>query len=156
MSVEKKDMTTSPLTVNGAGRHASTPPKRRRDLDLMRMAVVFGLIFFHSARIFDTSPWYVKNNPTSDLVIVVLGFAAIWAMPLLFVIAGMGIWYSLRSRTMSVFAVERFRRLLVPLLFGILVMVPPQIWIRLRGERPLMAQIGFGTDRKLPFTTSLN
>jgi len=113
-----------------------TPPRpeRRRDLDLMRMFVVVGLVFFHSARIFDTGGFYVKNDPTSDLVSVAVSFAAMWGMPLLFVISGMGIWYSLRSRTTKAFAWERVRRLLVPLLFGVIVIVPPQIWTRLRGD----------------------
>jgi peptidoglycan/LPS O-acetylase OafA/YrhL len=109
-------------------------PSRRRDLDLMRMLVVVGLVFFHSARIFDTGDFYVKNEPTSDLVTAAIGFAAAWGMPLLFVIAGMGIWYSLRSRTTRAFAGERIRRLLVPLLFGVLVIVPPQVWTELRAD----------------------
>jgi peptidoglycan/LPS O-acetylase OafA/YrhL len=50
-----------------------------------------------------------------------------WGMPLLFVISGMGIWYSLRSRTMKAFSWERVHRLLVPLVFGVLVIVPPHL-----------------------------
>ena len=109
-------------------------PERRRDLDLMRMFVVVGLVFFHTARIFDTGDFYVKNDPTSELVSIAIAFAAMWGMPLLFVISGMGIWYSLRSRTMKAFSWERVRRLLVPLVFGVLVIVPPQIWTRLRAD----------------------
>jgi peptidoglycan/LPS O-acetylase OafA/YrhL len=113
---------------------AQARPERRRDLDLMRMCVVVGLVFFHSARIFDSGDFYVKNEPTSDLVSAAVSFAATWGMPLLFVIAGMGIWYSLGSRTMTAFSWERVRRLLVPLVFGVLVIVPPQIWTRLRAD----------------------
>ena len=113
---------------------ASTRPGRRRDLDLMRMFVVVGLVFFHSARVFDTGDFYVKNEPTSEIVSICISFAALWGMPLLFVIAGMGIWFSLRSRTAKEFAQERIRRLLVPLVFGVLVIVPPQVWSELRGD----------------------
>ena len=109
-------------------------PPRRRDLDLMRMFVVVGLVFFHSARVFDTGEFYVKNDPTSEVVSIGISFAALWGMPLLFVVAGMGIWYSLRSRTPNAFAQERLRRLLVPLVFGMLVIVPPQVWTELRGD----------------------
>jgi hypothetical protein len=98
------------------------------------MFVVVGLVFFHTARIFDTGDFYVKNDPTSELVSIAIAFAAMWGMPLLFVISGTGIWYSLRSRTMKAFAWERVRRLLVPLVFGVLVIVPPQIWTRLRAD----------------------
>ena len=109
-------------------------PARRRDLDLMRTFVVMGLFFFHSARVFDTTEWYVKNDQTREFVDVLLSFAATWGMPLLFVVSGMGIWYSLRSRTIGAFAGERVRRLLVPLVFGLLVIVPPQVWTWLRGN----------------------
>ena len=113
---------------------APTKPERRRDLDQMRMFVVVGLVFFHTARVFDTYDWYVKNDPTSELVTIALSFAAMWGMPLLFVIAGMGMSYSLRARTAKDFAWERIRRLLVPLIFGVAVIVPPQVWTRLRGD----------------------
>jgi hypothetical protein len=98
------------------------------------MLVVVGLVFFHSARVFDTGGFYVKNDPTSEAVTIVLFFMALWGMPLLFVIAGTGMWFSLRSRTAGRFALERVQRLLVPLIFGVLVIVPPQIWTRLRGS----------------------
>ncbi len=117
-----------------AAESASERPSRRRDLDLMRMFVVVGLVFFHSARVFDTGDFYVKNEPTSEIVSICISFAALWGMPLLFVVAGMGIWYSLRSRTATAFAQERIRRLLVPLVFGLLVIVPPQVWTELRGD----------------------
>jgi hypothetical protein len=46
----------------------------------------------------------------------------------------MGMSYSLRARTAKDFAWERIRRLLVPLIFGVAVIVPPQVWTRLRGD----------------------
>lgn len=124
--------------VGGAGADTAVPTatrhERRRELDLLRMLVVVGLVFFHSARIFDTGDFYVKNDPTSEGVDVAVAFAATWGMPLLFVIAGFGMWYSLGSRTPVGFAGERIRRLLVPLVFGVLVIVPPQVWTELRGR----------------------
>ena len=114
--------------------HSVAEPGRRRDLDSMRIFVVAGLVLFHSARIFDTGDFYVKHEPTSELVDVVISFAALWGMPLLFIVSGMGMAYSLRSRTTRAFGVERLRRLLVPLIFGVIVIVPPQIWTRLRSD----------------------
>ena len=108
--------------------------ERRRDLDALGALVVLGLIFFHSARIFDNGDFYVKNEPTSDLVTAILAFAVTWAMPLMFLMAGMAAWYSLRKRTAGQFAMERIRRLLIPLIFGVLVLIPPQVHIRLLGD----------------------
>lgn len=132
--ISEAEKGTRPRGANEQENRSSQRPKRRRDLDVMRIFIVVGLIFFHTARIFDPMAWYVKNDQTSDVITILLGFAAMWAMPLLFFVAGMGIWYSLRERSMAVFGVERLRRLVVPLLFGTLVIVPPQVWISLQGS----------------------
>ena len=58
-----------------------------------------------------------------------LAFGATWGMPLLFVISGIGSWYSLGSRGAAEFARERLRRLGVPLLVGLLTLVPLQVYL---------------------------
>jgi surface polysaccharide O-acyltransferase-like enzyme len=105
--------------------------ERRRELDLMRAAVVVGLVFFHTLRVFDSGDYYVKSSPTSTVADLVVGLAVPWAMPLLFLISGVGTWYSLRSRGAGRFVVERLRRLLVPLVFGVLVLIPIPVWFQL-------------------------
>src|SRR6266545_2513556 len=60
------------------------------------------------------------------LVVVGLVF---FHTPLLFVVSGMGIWYSLRSRGVGAFARERVRRLLIPLLTGLVALVPLQVYL---------------------------
>jgi glucans biosynthesis protein C len=97
---------------------------RRQDLDLMRAAVVGGLIFFHTARIFDPLDFYVKDQPPNLALTLFVLFAGLWGMPLLFVVSGLGAWYSLRSRTATGFIQERLARLLVPFLVGLLLVVP--------------------------------
>jgi len=111
-----------------------TQPARRREMDLMGMLIVVGLVFFHSAQIFAYTDFYVKNEPpnitsVSQLVSTILiAFAGLWGMPLLFLIAGLAIWYSLRKRTVGQFALERTRRLVVPLVVGTILLVPPMVY----------------------------
>ena len=104
----------------------------------MRAAVVGGLIFFHTARIFDPLDFYVKDRPPNLALTLFVLFAGLWGMPLLFVVSGLGAWYSLRSRTAGGFVRERLARLLVPFLVGLMVVVPPQVYYRLRfdGQDP--------------------
>jgi hypothetical protein len=118
----------------GAGGRAvvGQPPTRREELDLLRVLVVVGLVFFHTAVIFGTGEFPVKAASENRVATVFLGFGATWGMPLLFLIAGMGTWYSLRSRRPAAFARERLRRLGVPLLVGLLTLVPFQVWLGLR------------------------
>jgi hypothetical protein len=107
---------------------------RQPELDFLRAFVVIGLFFFHTARVFDSGVFYIKNEPTSEIVDAILGCVVVWGMPLLFTISGMGAWHSLSSRKPHNFVVERVRRLLVPLVFGVLVVVPPQVWVRLKSQ----------------------
>jgi glucan biosynthesis protein C len=114
--------------------------RRRRELDAMGMLVVVGLVFFHSAQIFYYADFYVKNEPpniqsVSQLVSTLLiAFAGLWGMPLLFLIAGLAIWYSLRKRTAGQFALERTRRLVIPLVVGTLLLVPPIVYYGLKSD----------------------
>jgi len=111
---------------------AQEPTARRGDLDVLRVLVVVGLVFFHSAVIFGPGEFPVKADTEQRLATVFLAFGATWGMPLLFVISGMGVWYSLQSRSATAFVRERLRRLGVPLLVGLLTLVPLQVYLGLR------------------------
>lgn len=74
-------------------------PARRGELDALRILVVLGLVFFHSALVFSPDDdFYVKNAHTTEAVTVLAGLGVIWAMPMLFVVAGLGSRYSIRRR----------------------------------------------------------
>ncbi|MFF0727708.1 acyltransferase [Streptomyces sp. NPDC004134] len=108
-------------------------PARRPELDAIRMLVVIGLVFFHSALVFATDDdFYVKNAETTEAILIIAGFAVVWAMPLLFLISGLGAWHSLRRRGAGGFAGERLLRLGVPLVFVTLALNPLPQWLRLR------------------------
>jgi surface polysaccharide O-acyltransferase-like enzyme len=135
-------MTGESLSASSAARPpdgaVAAEAAHRHDLDLLRVLLVFGLVFFHTARIFDTLPLPegVKNNTTSPLVTLIVVSCALWAMPLMFVIAGFSIRHSLRKRSAAAFLRDRAQRLLVPLIFGVLVVVPPQVYVHLLQADP--------------------
>ncbi len=111
----------------------SAQPKRCSELDAMGMLVVVGLMFFHTAMIFYPGDFFIKNAPPSweisQLVaLTFVSFSGLWGMPLMFLIAGIAIWFSLRKRTAAEFVRERVRRILVPFVVGLLVIVPPQVY----------------------------
>ncbi len=106
----------------------SAPP-RRHDLDWLRVLAIVLLVFFHSAMPYVAEwDWHLKNPQTSNLLLELNFFMSRWRMALLFLISGVGTAYALGSRRPRQFAGERSRRLLVPLIFGMLVIVPPQIY----------------------------
>lgn len=103
--------------------------ERRYDLDALRV-IAFGLlIFYHIGMFFVPWEWHIKNNVIYHWIEVPMLFLNRWRMPLLFIISGMGVALSLQRRTTAAFSRERLQRLLLPLVFGILVIVPPQVYV---------------------------
>ncbi|AGZ41932.1 acyltransferase family protein [Actinoplanes friuliensis] len=110
-------------------------PPRRPELDTLRITIVIGLVFFHAALVFDANDdFYVKNAGTTEVTTILAGLGVVWAMPLLFLVAGVGSWHSLARRGPRTFAVERLLRLGVPLIFATLTIVPVPQWLRLRSQ----------------------
>jgi glucan biosynthesis protein C len=108
---------------------------RRHDLDWLRIAAVAMLVPYHTSRIFDSwEPFYVKNLQISPALTVIRAFLDPWGMPLLFVIAGASTWLALRRRTGIQYLRERVLRLIIPLLFGLVVVVPPQAYLAWLGQ----------------------
>lgn len=114
-------MNAKPIVASGAS--------RRLDIDHLRNAAVLLLIVFHTARLFDVEDWHIKDAGrylAADLLVRGLN---LMSMPLLFLLAGASIAYSMRTRSVGAFARERFTRLLVPLLAGCVLFVMPQVWV---------------------------
>lgn len=112
---------------------------RRHDVDNLRSLAVLLLVVFHTARLFDGQPWHMKDDSaphwTAELLLRLIG---LWQMPLLFLLAGMSAAWALRHRSTGTFLRERASRLLLPLGFGMLVLVPPQVWVeRVSPQAPL-------------------
>ena len=98
-------------------------------IDWLRSLAVLLLFPFHTLIVFDAgNPFYVKASTLSEVAGGVIGFIAVWHMPLLFFLAGCSTCFALRKRSGSQYAWERVKRLLAPLVFGILILVPPQTW----------------------------
>lgn len=108
--------------------------ERRYDLDWLRLIAILILLFFHTGMLFNPWEWHIKNSETSESFrywMIVLHF---WRMPLLLFISGAGTYMALGKRTPKQFAGERFKRLFIPLVFGMFVVVPPQIYYEHIGE----------------------
>jgi peptidoglycan/LPS O-acetylase OafA/YrhL len=92
---------------------------------------VFLLLPFHSARVFDPfENFYVHSAATSEALFwSVIAFIAVWQMELLFVLAGAASWYAFGRRDAHEYRIERVKRLLVPFLFGLVVIVPIQSYL---------------------------
>lgn len=101
---------------------------RRYDLDWLRFIAILILLFYHTGMLFNSWSWHIKNNETSDHFRYWMMWFHYWRMPLLLFISGAGTYMALGKRTPRQFVRERVKKLFIPLLFGMFVIVPPQIY----------------------------
>lgn len=112
--------------------------ERRYDLDWLRVIAILLLHLFHCAMPFVAEwDWHIKNKETSNLFLECNYFLSRWRMPLLFFISGIGTVFVLNQLSVRQYIWQRTKRLLVPLIFGMLIIVPPQVYFEriFKGEK---------------------
>ena len=102
---------------------------RRYDLDWLRVGVFSLLIIYHVGMFFVPWGWHLKNDIIYPELRWPMLFVNQWRLPILFVISGMGTYYAFSRRSPARYAGERLVRLGIPLVFGMLVIVPPQVYM---------------------------
>ena len=102
---------------------------RRYDIDALRVIVFLLLIFYHVGMFFVPWDFHIKNSQVYEWMELPMIFINRWRLPLLFVISGMGTFFNISKRNGTGFAKERFVRLFIPLVFGILFIIPPQVYL---------------------------
>jgi len=113
--------------------------QRRYDLDWLRVLVFALLIFYHIGMLY-VADWgyHYKSQHQSEWLQSMMILVNQWRLPLLFLISGIAIRFFLNKVTLWRFISLRTVRLWIPLLFGIWVIVPPQLYIEMlsNGDLP--------------------
>ena len=101
---------------------------RRYELDWLRVFATLLLIPFHAALIFapQMEGYYIKDAIQNDWMGYFTLYIDIWHMPFFFFIAGASAFYALDHYTKEEYQKNRTKRLAVPLIIGILLIVPIQ------------------------------
>ena len=107
----------------------TTTAVRRYDIDWLRILLVLSVFLFHIGMYFNSFGWHIKNPERITGLDPIMGYLHTWRMPLLFLVSGVGTFFALGKRTTGQFMGERARRLLIPLVFGMFVIVPPQVFV---------------------------
>ena len=100
---------------------------RKYFIDNIRWLCILLLFPYHTCMIYNNfgSNFYIKGDDISILSEFIYTCYP-WFMPLLFVLAGASTSYALKKRTNSEYIKERFLKLFIPLVSGILLLVPIQ------------------------------
>ncbi len=107
------------------GKQEGFMQERKYFMDNLRWLCILLLVPFHAAMAYNSwgeqnYVWFAESKILSVFVTMIYP----WYMALLFVLAGMSARYSLEKRTVKEYVRERVQKLLFPLLFGLLTVIP--------------------------------
>ena len=103
---------------------------RRYDLDWVRIGAFMLLILYHVGMYYVTWDWHVKSPHASHDIEPLMMLTSPWRLSLLFLVSGVATGYLLARQGAGHFLGQRSTRLLIPLVFGMLVIVPPQSYLQ--------------------------
>jgi glucan biosynthesis protein C len=114
----------------------TTPPPisptnlRLIELDWLRVLAFGLLILYHVGMLYAEGwGWHYKSSYSSQFLTNIMLWSNQWRMCLLFFISGAAIAFLLASQPRWVFLRKRVPLLLLPLLFGMVVIVVPQVYV---------------------------
>ncbi len=104
---------------------------RRYDIDWIRVVAIGLLLIYHAAIGFQ--PWgffigFITNNEPLEWLWLPMTMLNVWRIPILFYISGMGFFMAMQNKNWKQLLIERFKRILIPLLFGAFAIVPIHIF----------------------------
>ncbi len=118
-------MTDSPTKLQSSA--------RRYDLDWLRVFAILLIFIYHCGRFFDHGWWHLKAEQRNVIASAFSLFGEQWGLHLLFLLSGAGLWFTLQTYSVSQNILGRLKRLMIPFLFGVFVLAPPQVYFeRLR------------------------
>ena len=98
-------------------------------LDWVRILAFFVLIAYHVGMYYVSWGWHVKSPHAGSGPEPFMLLSSPWRLTLLFFVAGAASCFMLQKVQPGIFVRRRSLRLLLPLLFGMLVIVPPQPYL---------------------------
>lgn len=107
-----------------------SPTERRYDIDWLRVIAIGLLIIYHIGIGFQ--PWgvfirFIQNDEPLEWLWIPMSMLNVWRIPLLFFVSGMGVCFAMRKRNWRQLILERTRRIFIPFIFGIFIIVPVHV-----------------------------
>ena len=104
---------------------------RRHDIDALRALAFALLILYHLCMLYVSDwGWHIKSSYQAEWLQWPMLFVNRWRMDLIFMISGMAAAFAMKPTRIGSFIRARSHRLLLPLTFGILVVVPLQPYVQ--------------------------
>lgn len=95
-------------------------------IDNIRILAILMLFPYHTCMIYNGYESFYIHGPVVSGCDLFIFLTSIWFMPLLFFISGSGSFFAMKKRSVRQYSRERVARLLIPLISGIVLLVPFQ------------------------------
>lgn len=149
---ERETGTTAELVTRGGGEETLG---RRPEFDFLRAVVIALVVWHHAILAYATFAFLNPVNPVETFSPVVdsrrwegfdllAGFHDVFLMPLMFLVSGLFVWQSLERKGPAKYLLARARRLGIPFLVGVAVLIPLAYY-----PAQLNVQLVFGGDVSL-------
>ncbi|TVZ37753.1 acyltransferase-like protein [Alteromonadaceae bacterium 2753L.S.0a.02] len=124
--------------------YPNSPTGRRHELDWLRV-LAFGLLIFYHIGMYYVADWgwHLKSDHQSENLQWLMLWCNQWRMSLLFLISGSAVAFMVPKMSALQFILNRHSRLLLPLAFGMAVVVVPQVYVEAIGIGLIDPSFGF-------------
>lgn len=97
-------------------------------MDNVRTSVILLLFLAHTCEMFHLKEGFYVEGTKTLAPTLIYNSLSIWAMSILFFLAGVSTMYSLRKRTIKEYYLERIKKLFLPFIIGIFLLIPIQAY----------------------------
>ncbi|WP_194868480.1 acyltransferase family protein [Pseudoalteromonas sp. PPB1] len=125
---------------------------RYSELDWLRVLLIFAVFLHHVFMPFNGDGWHVMNRESSKALDDIMVYFEQVRLHTLFFIAGAGSILLLNKVSAGTFLITKLHRLLIPLIFAMMIVVPPQNYFENITEYHSLAD----AYRSLMFTFNAN
>ena len=115
-------------TISHSPHLAPQRSERRVDLDWVRIGAFGLLIFYHIGMLYVSWGFHIKSAHRLTALEPLMLVLNPWRLALLFLVSGIATRFMLLNYTVRPLLRSRSTRLLIPLIFGMIVIVPPQAY----------------------------
>ena len=100
---------------------------RRHDIDWLRVIAIAMFLIYHTAIGFQS--WglmigFITNKQSWNELWLPMSMLNVWRIPFLFFVSGMGVFFAIQKRDWKQLLQERAKRILLPFVFGMIIIVP--------------------------------
>src|SRR5712671_3514410 len=128
LPAHSKDRAMKRQTISHSPHFAPHSSERRVDLDWVRIGDFGLLIFYHVGMLYVSWGFHIKSGHRITALEPLMLVLNPWRLALLFLVSGAATRFMLQKYRIGPLLRSRSTRLLIPLIFGMLVVVPPQAY----------------------------